>query len=258
MVRGQLQRSALSSGTSYISDESTINRAVTPPTTVWSPSVDGNDSTSEEPTTLDRVKPKKPTPIPSKISVFMRRVDILGRILVLSLVVYLFRPIITPILRTFDSPLFPIRQLETFVASSINTKSSIPQPNHTYIIRYSSSGKVLTERDGDVVLAYPGSRGSSHWECVQTNGWLGFLEAQDHQRYLGHDASLDLQTVAFSQKAWENFVLWPSPSGGYMLLMAHSVFLQPDVLWGVGLRGGKLAKMEGGAEGGIVWDFIEV
>src|SRR2546421_11330502 len=63
---------------------------------------------------------------------------------------------------------------------------SVPWPGSTFIIRSVSSGKVLTLLDGQVVLGLLGGRGSIHWECVETSGWLGFRNLVTG-KFLGHD-----------------------------------------------------------------------
>ncbi|KFY29347.1 hypothetical protein V493_02396 [Pseudogymnoascus sp. VKM F-4281 (FW-2241)] len=67
---------------------------------------------------------------------------------------------------------------ETLAADTLTDSetsfSSIPWPGSTFIIRSVSSGRVITLLNGDVELSAPGGRGSIHWACVETNGWLGF------------------------------------------------------------------------------------
>ena len=50
------------------------------------------------------------------------------------------------------------------------SSSSVPWPDFTFIIRSVSSGHVITLRDGQIVLARPGGRGSIYWACMETKG----------------------------------------------------------------------------------------
>ena len=50
----------------------------------------------------------------------------------------------------------------------------IPNPGSTFIIRSVSSRNITTLLKEQVVLSPPGSHGSPHRECVETDGWLGF------------------------------------------------------------------------------------
>lgn len=133
---------------------------------------------------------------------------------------------------------------------------SVPWPGSTFLIRSASSGRVITLLDGQIVLARPGSRGSIHWACVESKGWLGFQNPVSG-RFLGHDARGRLRCSADRQQGWENFCVRMRPDGGYVLLMTHF-----ERLWhlGINLDQGmeKLAKIENGASDGIVWEFVKV
>jgi hypothetical protein len=258
MVRSPIQRpvSLLGDNNDEFDENTTINNAVTPPTTVWSPSVDGDDKSSEsqracpaESQNFNYVESRGPVCYTFRVSKY--RVNLLGGILLLSLFGYLLLGY-APEFRIFHHSLRPSEQIETPIASSSSTRSSIPLPNHTYIIR-SLNGNVLSSRNGQVVLAHPDSKDVTKWDCEYMKGWLGFRNMQYYGAYLGHNNHGNLQVSATSQRGWENFTLRPHPSGGYVLLMTHH-----DRLWYVGLQAGKLAKIGDGFEGGIVWEFIEV
>ncbi|CZR57751.1 uncharacterized protein PAC_07640 [Phialocephala subalpina] len=134
--------------------------------------------------------------------------------------------------------------------------SSVPWPGSTFIIRSAESGQVLTLVDGQLILASPGGRGSIHWACVETKGWLGFRNTVSG-RYLGHDNRGKLRCVADRHQAWENFCARLTPDGGYILQMTHF-----ERLWKVGMqveRGKEmLAKVGEGRDDGIVWEFVKV
>jgi hypothetical protein len=136
------------------------------------------------------------------------------------------------------------------------SSSSIPWPGSTFILRCVSSGHVLTLLDGEIKLAPAGNRGSIHWNCIETKGWLGFQNPVSG-RYLGHDAQGKLIASAGRHQGWENFCVRLRPEGGYVLLMTHF-----ERLWPVGMkleRGVEnLAKVEGGSTDGIVWEFVKV
>ena len=136
------------------------------------------------------------------------------------------------------------------------SSSSVPWPGSTFIIRSASSGHVITLLDGQIVLAQLGGRGSIHWACVETKGWLGFRNLASG-RFLGHDIKGTLCCSAERHQGWENFCVRMRPEGGYVLLMTHF-----ERLWHVGIKAGqgveKLAKIENGGSDAIVWEFVKV
>ena len=137
------------------------------------------------------------------------------------------------------------------------TSSSVPWPGSTFIIRSTTSGHVITVLDGKVTLAPPGGRGSIHWVCVETKGWIGFKNLVSG-RYLGHNVEGKLCCSAAKQLGWENFCIRPRPDGGYLLQLTHF-----ERLWTVGVKMEKgvevLAKIEvGGPHEIITWEFIKV
>ncbi|KAF7906278.1 hypothetical protein EAF00_000557 [Botryotinia globosa] len=148
---------------------------------------------------------------------------------------------------------------------SPHQSSSVPQPNSTYLIRASSSGRLLTLDSGRVILAKPGAnRGSSiHWKCTGANGWLHFQNAASGC-FIGHNFWGNILCTVSWAKEWERFKVEPTPKGGYYLMMPHW-----SRIWKVGMRGEYLAKLGdeeyeeprkiGEGEGQIiVWDFIKV
>jgi hypothetical protein len=133
------------------------------------------------------------------------------------------------------------------------SSSSVPWPGSTFIIRSVSTGHVLTLCDGQVVTSPPGGRGSIHWACVETKGWLGFRNVVSG-RFLGHDNAGRLRCTADRHQEWEKFCVRMTPDEGYVLLMTHW-----ERLWQVGItveRGvERLAKI---GEPGIVWEFVKI
>ncbi|KAH7418460.1 hypothetical protein BKA64DRAFT_654446 [Cadophora sp. MPI-SDFR-AT-0126] len=135
-------------------------------------------------------------------------------------------------------------------------KSSVPWPGNSYIIRSAISGEVLTLNDGQVVLAPPGGKGSIHWACVQTKGWLGFKNTVSG-RFLGHGKHGNLICSAGKHQSWENFCVRMTPDGDYIILMTHF-----ERLWHVGTKNDKgkekLAKIGERMEEAMIWEFIKV
>lgn len=132
----------------------------------------------------------------------------------------------------------------------------VPWPNSTFIIRSLSSGHVITLLDGQITLTSPSGRGSIHWACVETKGWLGFRNTVSGG-FLGHDAEGRLRCSAKRHQGWEYFCVRMRPEGGCVLLMMHY-----ERLWHVGIKVEqgveKLAKMGDGGSGGMAWEFIGV
>ncbi len=132
----------------------------------------------------------------------------------------------------------------------------VPWPSSTFIIRSVSTGHVITLLDGQITLDPPGGRGSIHWACVETKGWLGFRNTVSG-KFLGHDAKGGLRCSAERHQGWENFCVRMRPQGGCVLLMMHY-----ERLWHVGIKAEqgveKLAKIGDGGSGGMAWEFVRV
>ncbi|KAL9017672.1 MAG: hypothetical protein Q9185_005006 [Variospora sp. 1 TL-2023] len=167
-------------------------------------------------------------------------------------------------------------------SSSSSSFSLVPWPNSTFVIRCASSGRVITLLEGQITFtALPprgrhhgggggGGGGSVHWACVESNGWLGFLNIVSG-RFLGHDSKGKLCCTAARHRRWEHFCVRKRPQGGgYVLLMRHydgvcCVGVKKEVEQGRVVE--KLAKLEdaaaaaaaaaGSSNGGIVWEFGE-
>ncbi|KAE9970336.1 hypothetical protein BLS_004971 [Venturia inaequalis] len=149
----------------------------------------------------------------------------------------------------------------------INEKASpfsAPWPGSTYMIRSTSpgtAGQVITLLEGQVVLAKPGSRGSTQWDCIEKDGWLGFRNPVSG-KLLGHDEPGRLRCVVDQHRDWEYFCVRMKPEGGFVLLLRNGG--RGESLWQVGVKvekgkkahEGKLAKIQNG--NGIVWEFIKV
>jgi hypothetical protein len=132
----------------------------------------------------------------------------------------------------------------------------VPWPSSTFIIRCVSSGHVITLLDGQIQLTQPGGRGSIHWACTETKGWLGFRNTVSG-KFLGHDVKGRLCCLAERHQGWEYFCVRMRPEGGCVLLMTHY-----ERLWHVGIKEEqgveKLAKIGDGGSDGIVWEFVKV
>jgi hypothetical protein len=133
----------------------------------------------------------------------------------------------------------------------------VPWPGSTFIIRSVSSGQVMTLLDGQIVLAPLGGRGSIHWACVETKGWLGFRNLVTCE-FLGHNGKNGgLCCKAKKHQDWEKFCVRMRPEGGCIMLMTHW-----EKLWPVGIKVEQgvetLAKIEKGGSDGIAWEFIKV
>lgn len=132
----------------------------------------------------------------------------------------------------------------------------VPYPKSTFIIRSISSGHVITLLNGHIKLTKPGGRGSIHWACVETKGWLGFRNSVSG-KFLGHDEQGILRCSAARHLGWEYFCVRMKPQGGCVLLMTEW-----DRLWHVGIKVEqdveKLAKIADGGSGGLAWEFIRV
>jgi len=146
--------------------------------------------------------------------------------------------------------------LTDHLALTKSSTSSVPWPGSTFIIRCAASGRVITLLDGQVTLMAPGGRGSIHWTCVESKGWLGFQNCVSG-KLLGHNKKGRLICSADHHRGFENFCVRTRPEGGYVLLMTHH-----ERLWHVGIREEqgveKLAKIGDGASDGIVWEFVKV
>ncbi len=132
----------------------------------------------------------------------------------------------------------------------------VPWPGSNFIIRSVSSGQVITLLEGHIVLAEPGGRGSIDWACVETKGWLGFRNVVSG-KFLGHDVEGRLCCSAERHHLWEAFCVRMRPQGGCVMLMTHY-----ERLWHVGIKvehgRERLAKIEDGGSGGIVWEFVQI
>ena len=136
------------------------------------------------------------------------------------------------------------------------SSSLVPSPGSTFIIRSVSSGHVITLLGGQIVLTQSGGHGSIYWACVESKGWLGFLNVVSG-RFLGHDAKGRLCCSAERHQGWERFCHRTRPEGGCVLLMTHY-----ERLWPVGVKVEegveRLAKIGDGESSGIVWEFVKV
>jgi hypothetical protein len=143
------------------------------------------------------------------------------------------------------------------------SSSSVPWPGSTYIIRSTStstSGHVITLLEGQVLLEEPGGRGSSYWDCIEKDGWLGFRNPVSGN-LLGHDDAGKLRCFTDRQGDWEYFCVRMRPEGGFVLLLRDGH--RAERLWQLGVKVEMgmsderwLGKIEG--TGGIAWEFVKV
>ncbi|MCJ1389920.1 hypothetical protein MMC18_002777 [Xylographa bjoerkii] len=140
--------------------------------------------------------------------------------------------------------------------ASYPSSDSIPEPGSIFIIRSVSSRRVVTLLKGQVVLAPPASFGSPYWECMGTEGWLGFRNVAS-SGLLGRDGPWLLCCSVRSHREWEKFHVGSRAEGGHVLLMTHWGTLRPV---GSKEENGeqKLAMLENGSTDGIVWEFVKV
>ncbi|KKY14368.1 hypothetical protein UCDDS831_g08244 [Diplodia seriata] len=68
--------------------------------------------------------------------------------------------------------------------------SPTPHPGATVLIKAVLSNQVITLRGGRIILSPPDGS-ASLWECVESNGWLGFRSAVSGA-FLGRNWNLDL------------------------------------------------------------------
>ena len=85
-----------------------------------------------------------------------------------------------------------------------------PQPGKTYAINKKGSDTVVTLVDGtNVAMRYWEGLASQKWECVETDGWLGFIcrasTASDRGAYLGHDGGEAMRCLIPHHMEWEHF-----------------------------------------------------
>jgi hypothetical protein len=146
--------------------------------------------------------------------------------------------------------------VDPFRGASYPSSYSAPKPGSTFIIRSVLSRNIITLLHGQVVLAPPGIFGSPQWECVETDGWLGFRNIAS-DGFLGRDGQWLLCCSVNWHREHEKFHIGSRSEGGYVLLMTHWWKLRP-----VGIKEEKgekkLAMIENGNTNGIAWEFVEV
>ncbi|ATZ45859.1 hypothetical protein BCIN_01g05630 [Botrytis cinerea B05.10] len=170
-----------------------------------------------------------------------------------------------PTIRTPPSTIIEANNREHQVDQCPHHSSSVPRPNSTYLIRASSSGRLLTLESGRVILAKPGdNRGSSiHWKCIEVGGWLRFQNAASGC-FLGHNFWGSILCNVTWASGWERFSVGPAPNGGYYLMTTHW-----SRLWKIGMKGEYLAKIREGEYGEpmntgegegqvIIWEFVKI
>ena len=90
------------------------------------------------------------------------------------------------------------------------TENATPQPGKTYAINKKGSDTVVTVADGtSVAMRYWEGLATQKWECVEKDGWLGFVSRastlHDWGAYLGHDGNDSLICFAPHHRGWEHF-----------------------------------------------------
>lgn len=157
---------------------------------------------------------------------------------------------------TIYTPTATSENADTSPEENHDLSPSIPSHELTVIIRSISSGQVITLIDGNVVLASPGSCGSIHWTCVETEGWIGFRNRVSN-KFLCHDGNGRLKCTADQRDGWRQFTVTPMPDEGYIMQMLDWWKLRPIVIDAEkGLQ--KLGRNGNNLSEGIVWEFIKV
>jgi hypothetical protein len=143
--------------------------------------------------------------------------------------------------------------------TSRREEETIPWPGPTFLILEKGTSHALSlHPSSDLVvvnhispLQSPDARnaGSSHWHCVERNGYFGFRNVRSGM-YLGHDNGGRVRATAERLQAWEMFTPRRHPDGGYQLLSPHWA----DGLWVVGVEAGT-GNVVREQRGGAVWEF---
>jgi hypothetical protein len=95
------------------------------------------------------------------------------------------------------------------------SENAVPTPGGACIIK-SPCGHVLTISEGMPVLEKPGGYGSVFWSCIETDGWLGFVNSASG-RLLGHMGEGQLVCMV-TQHLWNEYiVLRAMPDGGFII-----------------------------------------
>ena len=89
------------------------------------------------------------------------------------------------------------------------TENAPPHPGKTYAINKKGSDSVVTIDGTNVVVRHWEGLETQKWECVETNGWLGFVcrasTAHSRGAYLGHDGNDGLRCSVPHHQSWEYF-----------------------------------------------------
>ncbi len=133
--------------------------------------------------------------------------------------------------------------------------TSVPWPGNIFIIRSVPCGRVIALLGGRVVLAPIGGHGAIHWDCVESEGWLGFRNLVT-DRYLGYNEEGRMHCESDQHAEWEKFCVRMRPEGGYVLLMINDEKLS-QVGVKVDQEVEKLCRLGEGAPGGKRWEFIK-
>ncbi|KAI1117739.1 hypothetical protein F5Y14DRAFT_447685 [Nemania sp. NC0429] len=137
--------------------------------------------------------------------------------------------------------------------------ASVPEPNHTYMIREVNLDMALTVKNGALTLqSHTDGIGGWQWHCEQRDsGWMGFRDTVSG-RYLGRDNRGGFIVQAQRLDDWESFVIRHRKTGGYNLCVKYGHTLKPmGVTGGKSAVGPKLADAPG-PEKAALWVFIEI
>jgi hypothetical protein len=89
------------------------------------------------------------------------------------------------------------------------TENAPPHPGNTYAINKKGSDSVVTINGTNVAIRHWEGLETQKWECVEKNGWLGFVSHAStiHNRgaYLGHDGNGGLICSVPHHDSWEYF-----------------------------------------------------
>ena len=130
-----------------------------------------------------------------------------------------------------------------------------PQPGKTYAINKKGSDAVVTADGTNVAMRHWEGLATQKWECVETDGWLGFVSrattVHDSGAHLGHDGNDNLRCIIPHHSRWEHFQVVLHDEG-FALEMRKE-----DVLTFVGITaGGSQLKLL--PKGTTWWGFTAI
>ncbi|KAK8176876.1 hypothetical protein IWX90DRAFT_377614 [Phyllosticta citrichinensis] len=134
-------------------------------------------------------------------------------------------------------------------------RGAVPWPSNTFqILEKCSNRAIALAKEGNVVLKPAASHGdaSTHWLCVEKNGYFGFHNPKSGH-YLGHDGKNGIKAQAKVLKHWEQLTPREHPEGGYQILFPY--WEHTLMVLCVADDGKKLARRDHGT---TLWEFVRV